>query len=187
MNPTVSEKITVSAVGQFDHPHRRIQGGEEKVLGEDLRPGQLVEQGRFARIRIADQSDHRMRRLLTLDPVQITGPLDLVEFLFQAGDLLLQDPTVRLDLGFPRAADKTQAATLAFEVCPTADQAAALIVQMGEIDLQPPFPRLRPVGENFQNQPGAVDDFDIPLLFKIALLDRREIRVHIGKIDALGL
>ena len=45
---------------------------------------------------------------------------------------------------------------------------------MRKLDLQPPFLRLRPLAEDFEDQPGAVEHLCGPGLFEIALLHGAE-------------
>ncbi len=48
------------SVRQLEAPHRRVEGGEQKILGQDIRGGQFVEQRRLAGIGVTDQCDHRI-------------------------------------------------------------------------------------------------------------------------------
>ncbi len=117
--------------------------------------------------------------------MQLARFADLVELALQADHLIVDGAAVGLDLGFTRAADKAKAAALAFKVGPGADKAGALIAEGGEFDLQHPFAGAGAVGENFEDQAGAVKQFDAPFLFKIALLHRRDRAIHQHKADVL--
>ena len=66
------------------------------------------------------------------------------------------------------------AAALPFQMGPTADKAACLIIKMRQFDLQTAFRRSRPGAEYLEDQAGPVDDLDVELLFQISLLDRAE-------------
>ena len=65
---------------------------------------------------------------------------------------IADQPPVRLDLRFARTAEEAEAATLPLKVGPGANQAACLIIQMGQFDLQPALSSRRPLPEDFQDQ-----------------------------------
>ena len=73
-----------------------------------------------------------------------------------------------------RAAEKTEAAALALQMRPGPNEPAFLIDEMGEFDLQAPFPRPRAFAEDLQDQPGAVEHLGVPRGLEIALLHGRE-------------
>ena len=89
-------------------------------------------------------------------------------------DALADQAAVGFDLAFAGAAEKAEAAALAFEMGPAAcTRRGTLIGQMRELDLQPAFARLRALAEDFQDQRGAVEHLGAPGLLQIALLYRR--------------
>ena len=90
------------------------------------------------------------------------GTSDGAELLLKFGNALANKPPVDFDLGFTGASEKPETAALPFQVSPTADQTALLIVEMGEFDLHLAFAGLRPLAEDFQNEPGSVDYFCVP-------------------------
>src|SRR6185295_6733220 len=57
---------------------------------------------------------------------------------------------------------------------------------MRELDLQRAFLGLGAAAENFQNQPGAVENLGVPCLLEIALLDRRQRAIHHDKFDVMA-
>ena len=73
-------------------------------------------------------------------------------------------PPIGLDLGFAGAAEEAEAAALALEVGPAAHQPPGLIIEMRQLDLQPPFGGRRALAENLEDQPGAVDDLGLGAL-----------------------
>ena len=87
-------------------------------------------------------------------------------------DALADQPPVGLDLRLAGAAEEAEAAALALKVGPGADQPALLIDEMGELDLQAPFPRPRARAEDLENQSGAVEHLGVPRGLQIALLHR---------------
>ena len=57
---------------------------------------------------------------------------------------------------------------------------------MGELDLQAPFPRPRPLAEDLEDEPGAVEHLCAPRGFKVALLYRRQRMVDDDEFRILG-
>ena len=110
--------------------------------------------------------------------MQLAGAFDLVEFAFDARDALFDHAPVGFELRLARAAEKAEAAALALEMGPGANQPAFLIIEMRVLDLQRPFPCARAPAEDFQDQAGAIDDLRVPGLFQIALLHRRNRAIH---------
>jgi len=61
---------------------------------------------------------------------------------------------------------------------PRAHQAAALISQMGEFDLQRAFAGAGAPSEDLQDEAGAIEHLSVPCFFQIALLHRGERAIH---------
>src|SRR5262245_11609841 len=96
----------------------------------------------------------------------------LLQLLANAVDAFADDAAVSLDLGLARAAEKAEAAALAFEMRPRPDQPALLVDEVSELDLQAPFPRPRSPAEDLENESGAIQHLRSPCRFEIALLHR---------------
>ena len=159
---------------QGNGAHGRVEGGEQHVLAEDARPGQAVEQRRFASIGIADQ---RHRRHLAARPVatlQMACPLNLFQFLANADNTVHQHPAVKFDLALAGAAKKAAATALPLKVGPASHQTGALKGQGGKLNLKTASMSLRAGPENLQDQCRAIDDLAFGGCFQIALLDRAE-------------
>ena len=174
-------------VRQLQHPKRRVEGGEQHVLGHHLGLGQAVEEGRLAGVGVADQGHCRVRMPLAGRALQGARAAHLLQLGLQLADLVGDQPAVGLDLGFAGAAHDPEAAALALQVGPGPHQARALVGEPGQLHLQPPFPRPRPPREDLQDQAGAVDDLAVPGLLEIALLHRRERVVDHGDVDLAEL
>jgi len=69
---------------------------------------------------------------------------------------------------------------------PAPDQAATLIGQGGEFDLQPSFGRSGARAEDFENQTGAIYDLAVPGPLQIALLDRTDCMIEVDQPYGCG-
>ena len=172
MKPTVSDRITLRPPGSFSAAHGGIERREQQVLRQHLGFGQRVEQGRFAGVGVADQRHDRIRHALARAAMQAARAFHVFELLADLDDALADQAAVGFDLGFAGTAEEAEAAALALKMGPASDQPAALIGEMGELDLQAPFPRLRAFAEDFQDERGAIEHLRVPRLLQIALLHR---------------
>src|SRR3546814_2554278 len=86
--------------------------------------------------------------------MQPARALDLIEFAPQPRHAIADQPAVGFDLRFAGAAEKAEAAALAFEVGPTPHQPPGLIIEMRQLDLEPPFGGRRALAEDYEDQPG---------------------------------
>ena len=107
------------------------------------------------------------------------------KFALDLQNFLLQQAAVSFDLGFARTAEEAATTALAFKVGPASDQSALLIIQMRQFDLQCTFLGAGTLTENFQNEPRTVDNLDVPFLFEIALLYRRQCVINNDQPDGL--
>ena len=106
-----------------------------------------------------------------------TGFLDAFKLAFDAGDAFLNEAAVSLELAFTRAAKEAEAAALALQMGPGADQTALLVLQMGQFDLQRAFTRGGAPAKDLEDEAGAIEHLGTPFLLEIALLDGRELGV----------
>ena len=119
--------------------------------------------------------------------MKAAGAADLVELLLQAGDAIADEAAVGFDLGLAGTAEEAEAAALALEVGPGADEAAALVFEMRELDLKGAFAGLRAFAEDVEDEAGPVDDLAVPGTLEVALLDGAELGVDDGDGDVLRL
>ncbi len=140
----------------------------------------------FAGIGVTDQRHHAVRHPLPARAMQPSRRLHLFQFILQTRDAFADQAPVGLDLGLTRTAHEAEAAALALEVSPRPHQAAALIVQMRKFDLKRALLGLGASAENFEDQPGPVENLGIPGLLEITLLDRRQCAIHHDKFDLVS-
>ena len=141
--------------GSFMVADRRIERGEELIAGDHGRFRQRVEQRRFAGIGVADQGHHRQGHAPARLALQAAGALHILELLLELGDALLDEPPVDLELALAGAAEEAEAAALALEMGPGPHQAAALIAEGGELDLQLAFGGAGAGAEDLEDQPAC--------------------------------
>src|SRR5262245_7759389 len=110
----------------------------------------------------------------------------VLQLFANAVDAFADDAAVGLDLGLARAAEKAEAAALAFEMRPRPDQPALLVDEVGKLDLQAPFPRPRAPAEDLEDESGAVQHLGAPCRFEVALLHRRERMIDEDEPDLFG-
>ena len=106
--------------------------------------------------------------------MEAAGTAHRIKLAPQAGHPVADHPAIRFDLRFARTAKEAETAALALQVGPAAHQTPRLIIKVREFNLQSTFGRAGAFAKDFQDQPGAVDYFDLELFLKIALLDGRQ-------------
>ncbi len=170
MKPTVSDSTAFEPPGRDTALMVGSSVANSVSSAKYLGPGQRVEQGRLAGIGVADQRHRRVGHALARFAMQAARTAHLLELLADDVDALADDAAVGLDLRLAGTAEKTEAAALPLKVGPGPDQPALLIDEMGELDLQAPFPRPRPLAEDLEDQPGAIEHLGVPCPFEVALL-----------------
>jgi hypothetical protein len=179
MKPTVSDSDTErpAAAGAFRVLQVKLAGGgvqrgEQLVGGIGAGLHQRVEQRRLARVGVADQGDVEGVAALALAALGGALALDLYQPLAGALDRVLDHPAVQFDLLFAGAAAHADAAGLALQVRPAPHQAGAQVLQPGQLDLQLALVAAGALGEDLQDQQGAVVDRQAHVPLQVALLRR---------------
>jgi hypothetical protein len=101
----------------------------------------------------------------------------LLDLALEAGDTLADQAAVGLELGLTGAAG-ADAGAEAFEVGPLATEAGEDVLELGQFDLEAALAGAGVLGEDVEDEGGAVEDFDVERLFEVALLGRGELVVE---------
>ena len=184
------------AVTELHLPAGGIEGGEEHVLGaRDFRTDERVEQRGLARVRVADDTYGRPQPTIATPGRRLALLADALDAFLHLADPGPDDPAVRLELALAGAAGPDAAAGPR-QVGPQLRQARELILELGELHLQPSLVGLGVHGEDVEDQPAAVDDLDLEQLLECALLRGRQLVVGdediepglpLGRCEVLGL
>ena len=162
----------------------RIECREQLILGKDITFAQQVHEGRLSDVRIAYQrhTDH-LSAVLPLDALLL---VDIHQLTFQSRDLVEDDSLIGLQLRLTRTTH-TDTTTLALQVCPQAGQAGQHITILRQLHLRLGVRRLRPTGEDVENQVGPVEDLDLKLLLDVTQLLGRQLIVEDHQADLVLL
>ena len=164
-------------VGELDAPRQGVERGEELVFGEDFGAGESPQEGALAGVGVADEGNYRHARTGT--PSSIEGPLvsDGFDLALEAGDAVADEAAVGLELGFARAAG-ADGAFEPLQVAPLAGESRQEVLVLGELDLEAAFAGAGALGEDVDDERGAVEDFDLEGVFEGALLRWTELVVE---------
>ena len=140
-------------------PDGGVEGCEEFVFGENVGLREQVHKRAFAHIGIADESE--AHHLSAMSALRAHLPVYLGKLLLETGDPLLNDSAVGLYLGFAHTAAGTSSSPLSFEVGPHAGQARKHVIVFSQLNLHLGVRGLCPLGEDFQDEAGAVDYYAV--------------------------
>jgi hypothetical protein len=156
-------------VRQGEAAGSRIECGEQPIYRENIRAGEQIEQRGLAGVRVAD---HRRDWPLMTAPTFALHAADLAdafELAFQLCDSLLHASAVHFELRLARSPG-ADAARLPREVRPHTREPRQQILQLRELDLQPPFPAPRPLREDVENQLRAIEHLALEELLEVPAL-----------------
>ena len=184
-------------VGGLGPAHGRVKGGEQGVLDHEAGAGEPVHQGGLAGVGVPgdrDRGDGAAPARAALDLARGGHGPDLAA---QPGHPTADAAPVELDLGLAGAAGPDALAAddapsgLAGHGFPPAAQARQQVLQLGELDLGLALARLGVLGEDVEDDGGAVHDLDAHDVLQGAALGGGELavdndRVGSGVDDRLG-
>ena len=149
------------AVAELDLAAGRIERGEQLVLGpRDLGADERVEQRGLAGVRVADDADGRPQPAVAAAGGGLALLADLLDALLHLRDPRPDDPPVGLELALAGSA-RADPALGPRQVGPQLGQARQLVLELGELDLEPALVGLGVEREDVEDQPAAVDDLDV--------------------------
>ncbi len=176
-----------AAAGQLNAPGGGIERGEELIRHEDLGIGQRVEQRGLARVGVADQCDGGHARSASTRTMALSMRADLLQLILQMRDAPPDHAAVGLQLRLAGAADADASrssagapAGLAGQVGPGPRQTRQPVFVLGKLDLERSLPRMGVLGEDVEDQRGAIQQFDVVAedLLELALVTGGELIVE---------
>ena len=183
-----------AAVGRLGTSGGRVERGEQRVLDQHARTGQPVEQRGLAGVGVAGDGHRRDLVALALLALGVAGALHVGELAAQLGDLGVDAPPVGLDLRLTGTTPADTAAVgadtatgLAGELATPAAQPLLHVAELGQLDLGLALRRLRVLGEDVEDQRGAVDDLDLEAVLEVPQLAGLELAVADDGVGAGGL
>jgi len=168
---------------QVKPPGSGVQGGKQLVGG--IGPGlcQGIEQGRLAGVGVADQGHGQHLAAGARAAPHGTLASKQLQTVFEHLDPLAEQTPVGFKLGFARPT-QADTALLTLQVRPTAHQAGRHVLQLRQFDLQLAFMASGALGEDVENQAGAIDNTTPQFLFQVALLGSGKFMIENGDVGA---
>ncbi len=179
MNPTVSDMQHRLAAGQGEPAGRRVERGEQTVLDEHARVGQLVEQGRLAGVGVADDGDRCEAALAATLALERPGVGQCVEIPFELVDPAHDASTIGLDLRLAATESGPHAAALLRQLrFGAAAQPRQPVPQEREFDLRLAFERVGVLTEDVEDHRRSIEGRAAEQLLQVELLTRRQLVVE---------
>ncbi len=154
----------------------RVERREEAVLGELLRGGEAVEEGRLAGVRVADEGDGR--DVSQVPAADVAARLDLLEIFLEGRDPPADLPLVELELLLAAARAEGSAAPLLGHAGLRSREAREEVLEPGELDLRHRLAAPGSGGEDGEDDVRAVEDLRRQLLLEVAGLRGGELVVE---------
>ena len=170
--------------------HRWVQRRKQRVLDEDARVRQAVEQRGLARVRVPGNRHRRHSPTATRTPLRAAGGLHARDVRAQLRHARADAATIQLDLGFTRA-PRTDARTagdaatgLTGHRFTPAAQARKQVLELSELHLRLALTGLGVLGENVEDEGRAVDDLGVHDVLEASALGGGQLLVN---NDGVGL
>ena len=190
---SVGQRVRAS-VRRFGPPHRGIQRREQRVLDEDARAGQCIQQAGLAGVRVSRDSDGRHGIAIALGTLRRARRTEITDLPTQLRHTGTDATTIQLDLrltgttGSHTGSPSTDLATglTAHRLTPAA-QAGKQVLQLRKFDLRLALTALCVLAENVEDDGRAVDDLHFDDVFERTALTRRELSIDDNRVSVLGL
>ena len=167
---------------EIDIAHNGVQCCEELVLDQHVRAGKRVQERGFARVGIADERNDGLPLLFAAGAAEIAALFDFLQIAFEIINALADAAAIHFELRFAGAA-RADAAAETGKLRALTGKTRKAIFHLCKLDLQFALGRLRVLGENIENQRGAIDHANAERVFKIALLRAGKLVVKDCEID----
>ena len=163
-------------------PHERVERGEQLVLHERVRSGQLVQERRLPAVRVPDESN--LRNVAPLPQLAALGALvgRSAQPLLDRVDPLVDLVAVDLELRLARPARPNPGAGVSQGLSPSA-QSRQLVAKLSQFHLKLRLLRRRPLREDVEDELRPVDDLAAERLFEVSRLAGAQVVVeddHVG-------
>src|SRR5512132_1760002 len=169
--------------GQVEAPGGGVEGREQLVLDQHPGAGQAVEQGRLAGVGVADQGHGGGAGPLAAAALDVPGPGHVDQVAAELGDAAADAAPVDLHLGLAWAAGadrpgRAHAAADPGQALAPAAQPGQHVVELGQLDLGLALAAGGVLGEDVEDQHGAVDHLGVDQLLQVPQLPGRQLVVH---------
>ncbi len=154
----------------------RVERFEQPVADGDSGVGERVEERRLAGVRVPREGHRRRLGALPLLAPDVSLAAELAQPRAQQRDAAAREAAVRLELGLARATGPDPAAE-PLEVLPHPPHPRQVVLQLGELDLELSLGADGVLGEDVEDQLGAVDHARLERVLERPLLWRAELVV----------
>ena len=177
----VRDEVAASLV--LEAARHRIERLEQPIAHRHVRIGERVEQRRLPGVGVPGERDGRDLGAPALLPPHVALAAQLPQALAQQRDAAACEPLVRLELRLARAAgagagaETAGAAAETLEVLPHPAHSREVVVELRELDLELSLGADGVLGEDVEDQLGAVDDPRLERVLERPLLRRAQLVV----------
>ena len=177
--------------GRLGPAHGRVEGGEQRVLHQDARAREAVEQRGLAGVGVPGDGDRGHLVAAPLLALDLAARLHLRDLPAHLRHLLADPPPVRLDLGLTGTTGGHAAATagpaathLPRQRLTPAAQPRQHVLHLRERDLRLALTGLGVLGEDVEDQRRPVDDLDLDDVFEVDQLAGAQLTVAHHRVRA---